>query len=59
MDYVIAFGDGVNDMEMFRLADEAYAVENAVEELKALATGVIDSNDSDGVARWLVEHFEG
>lgn len=58
LDYVIAFGDAVNDMEMFRLADEAYAVENAVEELKALATGVIGNNDSDGVARWLAEHFK-
>ena len=55
IDYVIAFGDGKNDIDMFEIADEAYAVENAVEELKAIATGVIGSNDSDGVAKWLVE----
>lgn len=59
IDYVIAFGDGRNDMEMFQLADEAYAVENAVDDLKALATGIIGSNDSDGVAKWLSEHFKG
>ena len=52
-DYIVAFGDGMNDLEMFELADESYAVENAVDELKAIATEVIDSNDSDGVARWL------
>ncbi len=52
-DYVIAFGDGKNDMEMFQLADECYAVENADEELKAIATGIIPSNNDDGVARWL------
>lgn len=41
---------------MFEVSDEAYAVENAVEELKALATGIIGSNENDGVARWLAQH---
>ena len=57
VDYVVAFGDGKNDMEMFEFADEAYAMANAVEELKAIATGVIGSNDEDGVARWLAERI--
>lgn len=57
VDYVVAFGDGTNDVEMFEMADEAYAVENAVEELKAIATGVIGTNDEDGVARWLAERM--
>lgn len=52
-DYVVVFGDGINDLEMFRIADECYATANAVTELKEIATGVIDSNDNDGVARWL------
>lgn len=56
-DRVISFGDAVNDIPMFRISDECYAVENAVEELKRLATGVIGSNDEDSVARWLAEHF--
>lgn len=55
-DKVISFGDSVNDIPMFQASDEAYAVENAVEELKALATGVIGSNENDGVARWLEAH---
>ncbi|MBE5777757.1 MAG: HAD family hydrolase [Clostridiales bacterium] len=50
---VVAFGDGTNDLDMFRMADECYAVENAAEELKRIATGVIPSNDKDGVAQWL------
>lgn len=54
---LVVFGDGKNDMDMFEIADEAYAVENAVPELKAIATAVIGSNDSDGVARWLAEHW--
>lgn len=53
IDYIVAFGDGKNDMDMFEIADEAYAVENAVDELKAIATDVIGSNDSDAVAKWL------
>lgn len=59
IDYVVAFGDGRNDVEMFEIADEAYAVENAVDELKAMATGVIEGNDSDGVAKWLCRRFCG
>ena len=41
---------------MFRVADEAYAVQNADEELKAAATAVIGGNNEDGVAKWLLEH---
>lgn len=57
-DRVVCFGDGKNDLSMFALADECYAVENAAEELKAIATGVIDCNDQDGVAKWLLAQFE-
>lgn len=53
IDKVIAFGDGRNDIDLFDIADEGYAVENADSELKAKATGIIRSNDEDGVARWL------
>ena len=57
-DRVVCFGDGKNDISMFKVADECYAVENAVGELKQIATGVILSNNSDGVARWLLENGE-
>ena len=50
---LIVFGDGKNDIDMFEIADEAYAVENAVSELKAVATGIIGSNENDGVAKYL------
>ena len=53
---VIVFGDGKNDIDMFEAADEAYAVENAVDELKNIAAAVIDSNNRDGVAKWLKEN---
>ena len=50
---VVAFGDGKNDIDMFAIADEGYAVSNAHEDLKKVATGIIGSNNEDGVARWL------
>lgn len=50
---LVVFGDSVNDLSMFRVADEAYAVSNAIEELKQAATAVIGSNEEDAVARFL------
>lgn len=58
-DRIIAFGDGKNDVELFQIADEAYAVSNAAPELKKIATAVIGSNEEDGVAKWLTKHTEG
>jgi len=57
-DKLVVFGDGKNDSDMFELADESYAVQNAVDELKSIATAVIGGNDEDGVARWLEAHAE-
>lgn len=57
-DRVISFGDAINDIPMFRISDECYAVENAVDELKQLATGMIGSNDNDGVAVWLEKNVK-
>lgn len=54
---LIVFGDGQNDIDMFMLADESYAVQNAHEDLKKYATAIISSNDDDGVAKWLESKF--
>ena len=54
---LVVFGDGKNDIDMFEVADESYAVQNAHEDLKRIATAIISSNDEDGVAKWLDEHF--
>ena len=55
---VVCFGDGVNDISMFEIADECYAVENADKRLKDTASAVIGSNDTDGVAHRLLEIFQ-
>lgn len=54
---VIVFGDSANDISMFQMADEAYATKNAIDELKEIATGIIESNNADGVAKWLEAHL--
>lgn len=57
-DKLIAFGDAMNDLPLFQAADESYAVENAMPEVKAAATGIIGDNESGGVARFLMERLE-
>ncbi|MBP3041549.1 Cof-type HAD-IIB family hydrolase [Bacillaceae bacterium Marseille-Q3522] len=46
---IYAFGDGSNDIEMFKLADYSIAMENGVEKLKRIATHVTGSNDNAGI----------
>ena len=54
-DEIVVFGDGKNDIEMFELADQAYVVSNGVDCLKEKATGIIESNDDDGVIKKIFE----
>ncbi|MCH5202623.1 MAG: HAD family hydrolase [Oscillospiraceae bacterium] len=56
-DKIVAFGDALNDMPMFQIADRCYAVENAVNELKDISTKEILSNNNDGVALFLQQEF--
>ena len=55
---VITFGDGENDVPMFEIADECYALENASDELKAIATGIIGNNNDDAVVRFLIKRLK-
>lgn len=57
-DELVVFGDNKNDIELFKVADRSYAVANAVSELKAIATDVIESNNNDGVARFLQKELK-
>lgn len=56
-DRFAAFGDNLNDLSLFACADETYAVANAVDEVKRCATAVIQSNEEDGVAAFLLQKF--
>lgn len=54
---ITVFGDQSNDKEMFEKAGTKVAVNNASGELKALADVIIESNDDDGVAKYLEREY--
>lgn len=56
-DKLITFGDAANDVNMFHISDLSIAVNNAVSEAKMAADQVIESNNEDGVARWLIDYI--
>lgn len=49
----IAFGDDTNDIDMLKAAGIGVAMGNSVDEVKAIANYVCDTNDNDGVAKWI------
>ena len=53
----MAFGDNMNDVGMLSAADEGYAVANAQQAVKKIATKVIETNSKDGVAKFLTENY--
>jgi len=55
-DKVIAFGDSENDLPMASVADEFYAVDNAVDIVKENATGIIGSCYDNGVVNFILEN---
>lgn len=55
---VVVFGDALNDREMFLAADESYAVKNADDELKKIATAVIGYSEEDAVAKFIRDNIK-
>lgn len=56
-DYLVGFGDNLNDIPLCRACDKFYAVSNAHKEVRSLAHSIIGSNKDDGVAHWLDTHL--
>jgi len=52
----VAFGDDYNDVEMLRECGAGVAVANAINECKAVANYICDTNENDGVAKWIDEN---
>lgn len=50
---VAAFGDDYPDMDMIAGCGYGVAVENAANEVKDVADFICDTNENDGVAKWL------
>lgn len=55
---IMAFGDSENDIEMLKLAGISYAMENAEEIVKEVATGVAPANSQAGVYQVLENWLE-
>ena len=58
-DQVMAFGDGMNDLEMMRWAGTPVAMDNGVELVKDLSRVIAPSNDDDGVATIIDKVLDG
>jgi Cof subfamily protein (haloacid dehalogenase superfamily) len=56
-DMIVAFGDDKNDVEMLEKCGTGVAVKNAIREAKTVAKYICDTNENDGVAKWLNEHI--
>ncbi|MBN1700157.1 MAG: HAD family hydrolase [Spirochaetales bacterium] len=55
---LVVFGDDRNDIPMFKIAKNAIAVENAIDDIKQIATEVIGSNNDDSVVKYIKTEFE-
>lgn len=51
---LVVFGDNYNDIPMFNLKGTSIAVGNARQELKELATKIIDTNENDSVIKYIL-----
>lgn len=54
-DELVVFGDSLNDIPMFNVADKSFAVKNANDKLKQIATEIIGYNYDNSVANKLLE----
>lgn len=50
---IAAFGDDYNDIDMIKECGVGVSMGNAIDEIKAVANYVCDTNNNDGIAKWL------
>lgn len=56
---VVVFGDNLNDLPMFEVADTSIAVANALPEVRGAAAKIIGANTSDAVAQYVYTSTTG
>lgn len=52
---IMYFGDNYDDIEPIMRSGFGVAVSNAIEEVKEIADCIIDSNENDGMAKYINE----
>lgn len=57
MSEIVAFGDDLNDIDMLTECGYGIAVDNAVQEVKKIADFICESNDNDGVAKYIEKYI--
>lgn len=57
LDECVAFGDASNDLEMLKMVKYGVAMGNSALELKEQLNYVTDTNDNNGVAKFLKKYF--
>jgi len=57
-EHTIAFGDGFNDIEMLEFVEHGVAMDNATDAVKKVAAHVTDSNNDEGIHKFLSSFFK-
>ena len=57
LDRVTSFGDDINDLEMIKHCGTGIAMSNAAQEVKNAAKFICESNNDDGVAKWIEKNI--
>ena len=55
---IVAFGDGLNDLELLEHAGLSVAMQNAHPVIQQRADVIIGANHTDAIARFLTERFD-
>lgn len=55
---ILAFGDDINDKEMLVRCGTGVAMANGLKEIKEIADYICDTNDNDGLAKWLDKNID-
>ncbi|MCL2220702.1 MAG: HAD family hydrolase [Oscillospiraceae bacterium] len=56
-DEIVAFGDDTNDIDLLEYCGIGVAMGNALDNIKAVANEICDTNNNDGIAKWLEENL--
>mgnify|MGYP000825392135 CR=1 FL=1 len=54
---VMVFGDGLNDYSLFTEFPNSFAPENAMEEIRNIASEIIESNENNGVGQTIIRYI--
>jgi len=53
----LCFGDSINDIDMFKSCGVKVAMENAIDSLKKESDFITDSNNNDGISKFLNKYI--